>query len=73
MAVIEYLSEENEHLVVQLLITLVQGSPELYVKSFDNYKDSEKRLQKFQSFAHKISSHITINSGNYLVYLCQAL
>lgn len=67
MVVISYLTEEEEHTVIQLLITLVQNVPELYVKSFDIYKDPEKRLKKFQDFVPLISRHVKINAGKDLI------
>lgn len=50
---IEYLTDEQEQTVTQLLITLVQRCPMIHSKNLEDYKDVDKKSRKFQEFAEK--------------------
>lgn len=66
MCSIPYLSEKDETIVSEILITLVQNVPMLYDKSVDKYKDKNLRKQKFSDFVDVIlqSTGVRVKKGN---------
>lgn len=65
MTVIKYLSNKDEHLVSEILITLVRDIPMFYDKKCKDYKNKHKKDKKWRELKTAVfeSTGITIKKG----------
>lgn len=65
MTVIKYLTNKQEYLVSEILITLVRDVPMFYDKTCNDYKQKHKKDKKFKEFKAVIfdSTEIKIKKG----------
>lgn len=68
MTVINYLTEQEESLVIEPLLTLVSQNPFIFSKGKNEYKFDVQRKEAFENFVERVSvsSGVMIREGKFI-------